>query len=137
MSRSFVAIALFSFMALAQAATLVKDNVDVVITVRITTPNAQTTWVVGTVQEVEWNIPAISFDPSTTAKIVLGYVDNNSENLCLDSPLATNVPVNAGKAMITVPNVKDGDKYIVDFFGDSGDKSDQFTITGGNSDSRC
>jgi hypothetical protein len=54
MSRSFVAIALFSFMALAQAATLVKDNVDVVITVRITEPNAQTTWVAGTVQEVTW-----------------------------------------------------------------------------------
>jgi hypothetical protein len=60
---------------------------------------------------------SVSSLPTVTMRVVYDdkpYKHHDSFCYIADSPLATNVPVNAGKAMITVPNVKDGDKYIVD-----------------------
>jgi hypothetical protein len=54
MSRSFIAIVLFSFMAIAQAVALVNDNNNSNITVTITTPNETSQWPAGSTQLVKW-----------------------------------------------------------------------------------
>ena len=109
MSRSFFAIVLFSFMALAQAAPLVKDVVDEVIRVPIIVPEAGTQWPVDSIQVVEWcavplhaplvtvpsgflrltasplscpcrDLPTVPYDTSATADIFLGYVNDSSDD---------------------------------------------------------
>ncbi|OAX41746.1 hypothetical protein K503DRAFT_649824, partial [Rhizopogon vinicolor AM-OR11-026] len=95
----------------------------------ITSPTAGTVWHVGEMQLVTWSTTALS--PNITnpvGMLVLGYMYNNSENLMLNAPLATNINYMAGQAQITVPIVDTRDDYIVVLFGDSGNASPEFTI---------
>ncbi|KAH9979982.1 hypothetical protein BGW80DRAFT_1163751 [Lactifluus volemus] len=131
MSRSFFAIVLFSFLALAQAVVLVKNDVEDVITVHITEPHADTIWSAGSFKMVKWDLPTFHYDHNSTAKIYLGYLEGNNEHLCLHNPLATKVLVSAGKVQVKVPNVPFGKDYVVVFYGDTGDRSPPFTIIGG------
>ncbi|KAH7884958.1 hypothetical protein F5I97DRAFT_1881208 [Phlebopus sp. FC_14] len=95
----------------------------------ITSPTANTVWHVGEQQTVTWNTTGLPSNPSNpNGMLVLGYMYNNSENLMLDSPLATNLNYSTGQAQITVPNVSTREDYIVVLFGDSGNASPQFTI---------
>ncbi|KIJ62732.1 hypothetical protein HYDPIDRAFT_169054 [Hydnomerulius pinastri MD-312] len=96
----------------------------------ITSPTASSVWHVGDKQTVTWSTANLPSNPSNpNGMLVLGYMYNNSENLMLDSPLATNLNYAAGQAQITVPNVPTRQDYIVVLFGDSGNASPQFTIT--------
>ncbi|KAF8843219.1 hypothetical protein BDN67DRAFT_964584 [Paxillus ammoniavirescens] len=96
----------------------------------ITSPTAATVWHVGDTQTVTWSTAGLPSNPSNpNGMLVLGYMANNSENLMLNSPLATNLSYAAGQAEITVPNVPTGSNYIVVLFGDSGNASPEFTIT--------
>ncbi|KIJ17905.1 hypothetical protein PAXINDRAFT_167837 [Paxillus involutus ATCC 200175] len=96
----------------------------------ITSPTAATIWHVGDTQTVTWSTAGLPSNPSNpNGMLVLGYMANDSENLMLDSPLATNLSYAVGQAEITVPNVPTGSNYIVVLFGDSGNASPQFTIT--------
>ncbi|KIK97072.1 hypothetical protein PAXRUDRAFT_825315 [Paxillus rubicundulus Ve08.2h10] len=96
----------------------------------ITSPTATTVWHVGDTQIVTWNTVGLPSNPTNpNGMLVLGYMFNNSENLMLDSPLATNLSYATGQAEITVPNVPTGSNYIVVLFGDSGNASPEFTIT--------
>ncbi|KAH9979984.1 hypothetical protein BGW80DRAFT_1248306 [Lactifluus volemus] len=113
MSRSF-SIVLFSFMALAQAAALVKHNANEVVAVAFTMPNEHTIWDVASTQPVKWVPPASRYNHSATANISLGFLDEGIERLCATKPLATNVPIIAGEVLITVPNVPHRNNYIVD-----------------------
>ncbi|EIW81344.1 hypothetical protein CONPUDRAFT_82328 [Coniophora puteana RWD-64-598 SS2] len=102
----------------------------------ITSPNASTVWHAGETQTVTWstdNLP--SQQTTSTGMLVLGYQFNNSENLMLDSPLATGFQYTDGQAQITVPDVPTRNDYIVVLFGDSGNASPQFTIIGSSSSS--
>jgi len=100
-----------------------------VVSPPITSPTATTVWYVGQTQTVTWSttdLPVNQTNP--VGMLILGYWYNNSENLMLDSPLATNLNYSVGQAQITVPNVPTGTDYIVVLFGDSGNASPEFTI---------
>ncbi|KAL4073105.1 hypothetical protein V8B97DRAFT_180027 [Scleroderma yunnanense] len=102
----------------------------------ITSPTAGAVWHVGETQTVTWstaNLPVNITNPN--GMLVLGYLYNNSENLMLNSPLATNINYADGQVQITVPNVPTRDDYIVVLFGDSGNASPQFTIINDSSSS--
>jgi len=96
----------------------------------ITSPHLLTVWTVGSNETVTWDpskVPQSSIN--STGILLLGYQQNNSENLDLQTPLATNFPISAGQVSITVPNVTERHDYIVVLFGDSGNASPIFTIT--------
>ncbi|KAG9315610.1 hypothetical protein JVU11DRAFT_3251 [Chiua virens] len=100
-----------------------------VVDPQITSPGSTTVWHVNAEETVTWSttgLPANQTNP--VGRLVLGYLYNNSENLMLDSPLATNINYSVGYAQITVPNVPTRDDYIVVLFGDSGNASPKFTI---------
>ncbi|KAI5989053.1 hypothetical protein EDD15DRAFT_2389134 [Pisolithus albus] len=126
-----LALSLFSLVSCVLTAPLPARDV---VAPPITSPTASTVWNVGTTQTVTWstaNLPTNITNPE--GMLVLGYVANDSENLMLQSPLATNLSYSAGQAQITVPSVPTGNNYIVVLFGDSGNASPQFTITNGAS----
>ncbi|KAI6041372.1 hypothetical protein EDC04DRAFT_2565756 [Pisolithus marmoratus] len=124
-------LSLFSLVSSALAVPLpARDVVDP----PITSPTASTVWNVGETQIVTWstaNLPTNITNPN--GMLVLGYIANDSENLMLQSPLATNLNYSDGQAPVTVPNVPTGTNYIVVLFGDSGNASPQFTIKNGAS----
>ncbi|TFK39038.1 hypothetical protein BDQ12DRAFT_604579, partial [Crucibulum laeve] len=115
---------------LAQLTSLAQRDVFVP---RITSPNADTVWPVGTKQTVTWdisNIPKQITNP--IGKVILGHMENDN------NPLAQNFNLTAGKVQITVPDVPPRDDYIIVLFGDSGNSSPSFVITritGGSSSS--
>ncbi|EIM81620.1 uncharacterized protein STEHIDRAFT_66408 [Stereum hirsutum FP-91666 SS1] len=96
----------------------------------VTSPVAGDTWVSGENATVTWDtsdIPAEKED--STGMILLGYNENNSENLNISNPLALNFPINAGTVTFTVPDVTPKDNYFAVLFGDSGNASPEFSIT--------
>ncbi|KAI9462229.1 hypothetical protein HD554DRAFT_2002369, partial [Boletus coccyginus] len=100
-----------------------------VVSPPITSPTAATVWHVGQTQTVTWSTTSLPVNQTNpVGMLVLGYMSNDSENLMLDSPLATNLNYSAGQAQITVPNVPTRSDYIVVLFGDSGNASPEFTI---------
>lgn len=126
-----LALSLFSLVSCVLTAPLPARDV---VAPPITSPTASTVWNVGDTQTVTWstaNLPTNVTNPD--GMLILGYVANGSENLMLQSPLATNLSYSVGQAQITVPSVPTGNNYIVVLFGDSGNTSPQFTITNGAS----
>ncbi|KAG2145888.1 hypothetical protein DEU56DRAFT_788666 [Suillus clintonianus] len=102
----------------------------------ITSPTAGTVWHVGDKQLVTWSTSGLSSNiTNPVGMLVLGYSYNNSENLMLDSPLATNINYTLGQVLITVPDVETREDYIVVLFGDSGNASPEFTIINDSSSS--
>ncbi|KAL0961381.1 hypothetical protein HGRIS_006335 [Hohenbuehelia grisea] len=100
----------------------------------ITSPKAGAVWRVGEKETVTWNttnMPPDSRLTTTTGQIVLGFLNDDGENLMLNAPLAKGFKLRDGKAEITVPNVPLRDNYIVVVFGNSGNASPLITITGG------
>ncbi|OJA14747.1 hypothetical protein AZE42_03192 [Rhizopogon vesiculosus] len=127
---------LFTISSLALLALSVPLKLRDVVDPPITSPTAGTVWQVGETQLVTWSTTGLS--PNVTnpvGMLVLGYMYNNSENLMLNAPLATNINYMAGQAQITVPIVDTRDDYIVVLFGDSGNASPEFTITNDSSSS--
>ncbi|KAG8214724.1 hypothetical protein J3R82DRAFT_9812 [Butyriboletus roseoflavus] len=100
-----------------------------VVSPPITSPTAASVWVVGQTQTVTWSTTGLPVNQTNpVGMLVLGYLYNNSENLMLNSPLATNLNYSVGQAQVTVPNVPSRTDYIVVLFGDSGNASPEFTI---------
>jgi len=99
----------------------------------IITPNAETSWTIGSNQTVTWdtsNPPSQVSNPIGT--LLLGHLEPDGaggENLDVDHPLARNFSLYDGSVTITVPNVVPGDNYIVVLIGDSGNASPEFKIT--------
>jgi hypothetical protein len=61
--------------------------------------------------------------------IILGYLTENPVNEHLHWTLAERFKLNTGSINITLPDdLEPMDNYIVALFGDSGDKSEKFTI---------
>ncbi|KAH8979315.1 hypothetical protein EDB83DRAFT_2537336 [Lactarius deliciosus] len=77
-----------------------------------------------------------------TGQLLLGFMTLEGENLDIGEltirfPLLptprSDILLSTGSVQITVPNVSVGSNYIAVLFGDSGNASPQFTITGGSS----
>ncbi|KZT09363.1 uncharacterized protein LAESUDRAFT_723106 [Laetiporus sulphureus 93-53] len=102
----------------------------------ITSPDANTVWTAGENVTVTWNTSSIpSSVTNSQGKVVLGYLTSDSENLNINSPLASEFPITAGQVSFVVPSVPTGNNYIVALFGDSGNISPEFTIIGTSSSS--
>uniref|UniRef100_A0A0W0FUE6 Yeast cell wall synthesis Kre9/Knh1-like N-terminal domain-containing protein n=1 Tax=Moniliophthora roreri TaxID=221103 RepID=A0A0W0FUE6_MONRR len=64
-----------------------------------------------------------------TATLLLGRLENGSENLDVYYPLATNVPLSDGQVTIKVPkHCEPKSNYIIALLGDSGNISNMFSI---------
>jgi len=96
----------------------------------ITNPTKDTIWMAGSKQNVTWltsNVPAEA--QTYTISVLLGHFANNSENLDIKNPLATQVPIMDGTVTVTVPaGTPFGTNYTVAVLGDSGDVCPPFTI---------
>ncbi|ESK87099.1 hypothetical protein Moror_11906 [Moniliophthora roreri MCA 2997] len=100
----------------------------------ITSPDAKTVWCVGKKVKVTWHVFVIpdhaNFPKnSDTPAIILHKVSD--PNLCkffLFICSESTFKLEKGTVDITVPDVKDGKDYTITLFGDSGNKSPNFTI---------
>ncbi|PBK97597.1 hypothetical protein ARMGADRAFT_1009568 [Armillaria gallica] len=122
------ALLLLLFSGFVHALPLISRDV---ISPPITSPTAGAVWTVGQTITVTWNttvIPPASQVTNPIGKIVLGHQANDSLNLDLDHPLASNFQLTDGQVDITVPDVEPRDDYIIVLFGDSGNTSPEFTI---------
>ncbi|KAK0188062.1 hypothetical protein F5146DRAFT_740583 [Armillaria mellea] len=122
------ALLLLLFSGFVHALPLISRDV---ISPPITSPTAGAVWTVGQTVTVTWNttvIPPASQVTNPIGKIVLGHQANDSLNLDLDHPLASNFQLTDGQVDITVPDVEPRDDYIIVLFGDSGNTSPEFTI---------
>lgn len=127
---------LFTISSLVSLTLSLPLNLRDVVDPPITSPTAGAVWHVGEKQLVTWStngLPSNVTNP--VGMLVLGYMYNNSENLMLNSPLATNINYTVGQVLITVPNVETREDYIVVLFGDSGNASPEFTIINDSSSS--
>ncbi|KAF8968952.1 hypothetical protein BDZ97DRAFT_300430 [Flammula alnicola] len=97
----------------------------------ITSPKASVSWPMGSQQVVKWDTTDIPVQRvNTTGLILLGYMENGSENLDIDRPLATGFPINAGSAKVIMPkDIPARNDYFVVLFGDSGNRSPEFKIS--------
>ncbi|ETW81827.1 hypothetical protein HETIRDRAFT_247666, partial [Heterobasidion irregulare TC 32-1] len=100
----------------------------IVVSPPITSPTASTVWNVGDKVLVTWDTSDIPEPKNFTGQLLLGFQENDSENLMLDSPLASGFQLIDGQVQITVPDVPPKSDYIVVLFGDSGNASPEFTI---------
>lgn len=93
-------------------------------------PTGITVWPRGSTQTVTWrtdNVPEEKLN--STGLLLLGYMENNSENLDIKHPLAVNFPIISGEVTIIVPeNATVRSDAIVVLFGDSGNASPEFAI---------
>jgi len=134
---SFSSLSLFALAyvtSLINAISLVARDALDVASPPVTYPTRGVRWIVGHTQTVTWDtsqLPAQISNPSAT--VVLGWLDSSGGyNLQLRSPLASGIPITAGKAVIKVPSYPDRDTYIIAVIGSSGNISPTFTITSGS-----
>ncbi|KJA15862.1 hypothetical protein HYPSUDRAFT_58584 [Hypholoma sublateritium FD-334 SS-4] len=95
----------------------------------ITSPTASSVWTVGSTQTVTWetaNAPAQITNSIGQIMLVKGGTPT-------PIVLATGFSILDGEASFTVPDVINGTNYEIQLFGDSGDFSPAFTITGSDS----
>jgi len=112
-------------------AAVIRRGADIVYSPTIQSPSKGTVWKAGSKQLVTWDTTSV---PSGAEKnkgtILLGYLDNTgSENLDIQHPLASGFLLTAGQQTITVPKVPKKSTYIIAVLGDSGNISQQFTIS--------
>jgi len=102
----------------------------IVFNPKITAPTASASWPRGSVQTVSWDTKGIPREIiHNTGVLLLGYLENDSENLDIDNPLATRFPIMAGSVKVTMPrDIPSRDDYFVVLFGDSGNRSPNFRI---------
>ncbi|CAA7269102.1 unnamed protein product [Cyclocybe aegerita] len=103
-----------------------------VIAPKITSPDANTVWTVGSVVTVTWdtsNFPPDSQITNPIGKVILGFDENDSLNLDFNNPLAQDFKLRDGSVQLTVPDVPPRDDYLIVLFGDSGNTSPAFVIT--------
>ncbi|KAG1720508.1 uncharacterized protein EDB91DRAFT_1064839 [Suillus paluster] len=96
----------------------------------IISPTLMTVWERNSTQTVLWetnNIP--EEEQNSTGLLLLGYMENMSENLDIEHPLAANFPIVDGQVSITVPQNCDASRQCYCLFGDSGNASPEFVIT--------
>ncbi|KAF8961499.1 hypothetical protein BDZ97DRAFT_1905501 [Flammula alnicola] len=92
----------------------------------VTYPHAGTVWTVGQHHNVTWDTSGAPVN--ITNKI--GQIMLRKGDLTTPLILAANFDILLGRTTVTVPWVLDGNDYQVVLFGDSGNFSPEFTITG-------
>ncbi|KAL5501699.1 hypothetical protein ACEPAH_8959 [Sanghuangporus vaninii] len=103
--------------------------VNIVYNPLITYPTAGVVWTVGETKTVTWKADEIPEElKNSTGTILLGYNEDDSENLDIAHPLATGFNLTDGQVNVTVPVKSERSDYIVVLFGDSGNASPEFTI---------
>ncbi|CAO1618397.1 unnamed protein product [Sympodiomycopsis kandeliae] len=106
-----------------------------VINCQITNPTNSDNWSAGAPSEVTWDKSCVA-DPKFqeyTGTLVLGYSEAGSEslNLNVEHPLADGFKLKDGYVDFTLPSdIPTKSTYFVVLMGDSGNKSEEFTITG-------
>ncbi|KAF5314865.1 hypothetical protein D9619_007407 [Psilocybe cf. subviscida] len=112
------------------AAPINGPNELIVLSPPITSPKQADAWPMGSHQVVTWNTSSIpSSHANMTGLLLLGYLEDGSEHLDIDNPLASSFPIGAGHVNVVMPkNVEVRDNYILVLFGDSGNKSPTFRI---------
>ncbi|KAL5524450.1 hypothetical protein ACEPAF_9590 [Sanghuangporus sanghuang] len=103
--------------------------VNIVYNPLITYPTAGVVWTVGETKTITWETSEIPEElRNSTGTILLGYNEDDSENLDIAQPLATGFNLTDGQVNVTVPEKQERSDYIVVLFGDSGNASPEFTI---------
>lgn len=101
----------------------------IVYSPHVTAPTAGQIWTTGSNQTVTWDTSDIPEEKQDSpGMLLLGYLEDGSENLDINTPLAVNFPLSGGNVTFTVPVVDTRTDYVVVLFGDSGNTSPQFTI---------
>jgi len=118
---SVLAAALSS--AVASPVTL--ENRDV-FTPPVLYPHAGTVWTIGQHHNVTWDTS--NHPVNITNKV--GLILLRKADIATPVILANNFDILLGRITVTVPWVVDGDDYQLVLFGDSGNFSHNFTITG-------
>ncbi|KAI0731957.1 hypothetical protein C8Q72DRAFT_820022 [Fomitopsis betulina] len=95
----------------------------------IKSPHFLSIWKAGSTQTISWIVDKVpQTGPNAIGTALLGYAENDSENLDLDNPLATGFLIGDGNVTITVPDVPYRSDYIIVLFGNSGNSSPTFSI---------
>jgi len=89
-------------------------------------PTAGTIWRVGEEHQVTWD----TSDHPVNITNKVGKIMLRKGDFTTPLILANDFDILLGQANVTVPWVEDGDDYQVVVFGDSGNFSPEFTITG-------
>ncbi|KAJ7698043.1 hypothetical protein B0H17DRAFT_1051029 [Mycena rosella] len=116
-------LALMSTAALAAAMPLEARDVYVP---PVTYPHAGTVWTVGQTHNVTWD----KSDPPVNITNKVGRIMLRKDGLTTPIILQENFSILLGRIEVKVPWVEDGDDYQIVLFGDSGNFSPEFTITG-------
>ncbi|EKM51973.1 uncharacterized protein PHACADRAFT_68005, partial [Phanerochaete carnosa HHB-10118-sp] len=101
-----------------------------VVNPNITSPTADTVWVVGHQFNVTWDnsdLPPLLNITNLQGSVILGSINGDQEHLFLQTPLASGFFITDTSVEITVPNVPTG-TYIIALLGDSGNQSPTFEI---------
>lgn len=92
----------------------------------VLTPNSDSVWKIGTNQTVTWDV---SNPPKRITNSRASIVLVKDGRLDIDHPLATDLDVLCGSAVVLVPEtVAPGDNYQIIVFGDSGNTGEPFSI---------
>ncbi|KJA15863.1 hypothetical protein HYPSUDRAFT_91697 [Hypholoma sublateritium FD-334 SS-4] len=113
----------------ASAISLVVRSAQDVFVPVITSPTSSSVWTVGSTQKVTWetaNAPVHITNSIGQVMLVKGGTPT-------PLVLATGFSILDGTVSFPVPNVINGTDYEIQLFGDSGDFSPAFTITGSDS----
>ncbi|KAL5519896.1 hypothetical protein ACEPAG_1556 [Sanghuangporus baumii] len=127
-----VAAACFVQLVVAGPLVLVSGGRRDIANPPVISPNASTVWVVGQAQTVLWDTSDLPQQiTNLQGVVVLGFLNDSSgnEHLMIDSPLASGFDIRSGQVNIVVPDVEPRTDYIIALMGDSGNISDEFTIT--------
>ncbi|KAF8817186.1 hypothetical protein BYT27DRAFT_7229123 [Phlegmacium glaucopus] len=98
---------------------------------KITSPTNNTTWIIGSYVTVTWDLHDMPKNVSNQkGSLMLGYLEDGSddEHLQVEHPLAEGFDIKSGFVSIKCPDVDPDKQYIVVLFGDSGNRSPQFSI---------
>ncbi|KAI9462715.1 hypothetical protein HD554DRAFT_1441910 [Boletus coccyginus] len=114
---------LTSFLALAASLPLAKAAALDVWAPQILYPKSGTQWYAGEDHHVTCNAPSSITNPNGQIYLVSGG------QILFDYQLANGFDIRDGRVQVHVPNVHTGEYQVV-LFGDSGDTSAGFTITG-------
>ncbi|KAG7442979.1 uncharacterized protein BT62DRAFT_343253 [Guyanagaster necrorhizus] len=129
---SFVALFSAFFFAVAIAYPMTKLQELIVWSPTITSPTSSTNWCAGTPLNVTWDMMGMPEDgKNSTGLLLLGHQTQDSENLDIHHPLANGFPLSRGWVFCTMPNdTAPRSDYIVVLFGDSGNASPRFNVSG-------
>ncbi|TDL16236.1 hypothetical protein BD410DRAFT_644055 [Rickenella mellea] len=99
-----------------------------VVNPHITSPSQEDVSFVNSTHVVTWDTSTIPPEnKDDTGLLLLGYLENGSENLDMN-PLASDFLLVNGQVPVFVPIVPARPNYIVVLFGDSGNASPMFAI---------